>query len=83
MSIAGASIVIAAIRLMGFVVIVLCVRYPWVLALQYLLLAVATGLGLYAIHRGLEIEPPAFVTSAISAIGESLSRLGRSASPAT
>jgi lipopolysaccharide export system permease protein len=83
MSIAGASIVIAVIRLMGFVVIVLCVRYPWVLALQYLLLAVATGLGLYAIHRGLEIEPPAFVTDAISAINARLSRLGRSASPAT
>ncbi len=83
MSVAGASIVIAVIRLMGFVAIVLCVRYPWVLALQYLLLAIATGLGLYAIHRGLEIEPPAFVTDAISAIGEKFSRLGRSASPAT
>ncbi len=83
MSIAGASIVIAVIRLMGFVVIVLCVRYPWVLALQYAMLAVAAGLGLYAIHRGLEIEPPAFVTDAISAISAQLSRLGRSASPAT
>jgi lipopolysaccharide export system permease protein len=83
MSIAGASIAIAAIRLMGFVVIVLCVRYPWVLALQYLLLAVATGLGLYAIHRGLEIEPPAFVVDAFSALGARLSRLGRSAAPAT
>jgi lipopolysaccharide export system permease protein len=82
-SIAGASIAIAAIRLMGFVVIVLCVRYPWILALQYLLLTVAAGLGLYAIHRGLEIEPPAFVTDAISAISAQLSRLGRSAAPAT
>ena len=35
MSIASAAIVIAAIRLMGFVAIVLCVRYPWVLAIQY------------------------------------------------
>jgi lipopolysaccharide export system permease protein len=83
MSIAGASIAIATIRLMGFVVIVLCVRYPWVLALQYLLLAVAAGLGLYAIHRGLEIEPPAFVTDAVNAIGAQLARLGKSAAPAT
>ena len=83
MSVAGASIVIAVIRLFGFVVIVLCVRYPWVLALQYLLLAVASGLGLYAIHRGLEIEPPTFVTDAISAISARLSSVGRSASPAT
>jgi lipopolysaccharide export system permease protein len=83
MSVTGAAIAISFIRLMGFVVIVLCVRYPWVLALQYLLLAVASGLGLYAIHRGLEIEPPAFVTNAVNAIGERLSRLGRSAAPAT
>ena len=52
-------------------------------ALQYLLLAVASGLGLYAIHRGLEIEPPSFVTDAISAFSARLSRVGRSASPAT
>jgi lipopolysaccharide export system permease protein len=83
MSIAGASIAIAVIRLMGFVAIVLCVRYPWVLALQYLLLAVAGGLGLYAIHRGLEIEPPAFVTDAVNAIGAQLSRLGRPAAAST
>jgi lipopolysaccharide export system permease protein len=79
MSIAGAAIAISAIRLFGFVVIVLCVRYPWVLALQYLLLAVATGLGLYAIHRGLEIEPPAFVTDAVNAISAQLARLARPA----
>jgi lipopolysaccharide export system permease protein len=83
MSVTGAAIAISAIRLMGFVVIVLCVRYPWVLALQYLLLAVASGLGLYAIHRGLEIEPPAFLVNAVDAIGERLSRFGRSAAPAT
>ncbi len=79
MSIAGASLAIAGIRLMGFVVIVLCVRYPWVLTLQYLLLAVASGLGLYAIHRGLEIEPPAFVTDTVNAISAQLARLGRPA----
>mgnify|MGYP005852635803 CR=1 FL=1 len=82
-SIASAAVVIATIRLIGFVVIVLCVRYPWVLAFQYLLLAAAAGLGLYAIHRGLEIEPPAFVTRAIDAIGAQLARVGRSAAPAT
>ena len=54
---------------MGFVAIVLCVRHPWVLAIQYALLAVAAGLGLYAIHRGLEIEPPAFVTDAVDRHG--------------
>lgn len=83
MSVAGAAVAISTIRLVGFVVIVLCVRYPWILALQYALLAVASGLGLYAIHRGLEIEPPAFVVNWFNAIGERLSRLSRSAAPAT
>jgi lipopolysaccharide export system permease protein len=74
MAVAGASVAIALIRLMGFVAIVLCVRYPWVLALQYGLLAAAAGLGLYAIHRGLEIEAPAFVTRAIETITARLAR---------
>ena len=82
-SIASASIVIAALRLMGFVVIVLCVRYPWVLAFQYALLAAATVLGLYAIHRGLEIEPPAFVLKAVNGVTERLSRLVQRPAAAT
>jgi lipopolysaccharide export system permease protein len=80
MSIAGASIVIATLRLLGFVAIVLCVKYPWVLALQYTLLLVASLLGLYAIHRGLEIEAPAFVTNAVNAV---IARLPRPAAAAT
>jgi hypothetical protein len=68
MAIAGAATAISVIRLFGFVVIVLCVKYPWVLALQYALLAVAAIAGLYAIHRGLEIEAPAFVTNAVNAV---------------
>jgi lipopolysaccharide export system permease protein len=83
MSVAGAAIAIAGIRLVGFVVIVLSMRHPWAPAVQYVVLAAATGLGLYAIHRGLEIEPPAFVTDAVNAIAARLSRLGRSAVPAS
>ena len=79
MSIASASIVIATIRLLGFVAIVLCVKYPWVLAFQYSLLLVASLLGLYAIHRGLEIEAPAFVTNAVNAV---MARLPRPAAAA-
>ncbi len=79
MSIASASIVIATLRLLGFVAIVLCVKYPWVLALQYILLFVASLAGLYAIHRGLEIEAPAFVTNAVNAV---IARLPRPAAAA-
>lgn len=68
MAVAGAATAISVIRLFGFVAIVLCVKYPWVVALQYALLAVASALGLYAIHRGLEIEAPAFVTNAVNAV---------------
>ncbi|MET0867985.1 MAG: LPS export ABC transporter permease LptF [Pseudorhodoplanes sp.] len=68
MAVAGAATAIAVIRLFGFVVIVLCVKYPWVLALQYGVLAAAALFGLYAIHRGLEIEAPAFVTNAVNAV---------------
>jgi lipopolysaccharide export system permease protein len=80
MAVAGASVAISVIRLFGFVVIVLCVKYPWVLALQYALLAVAAIAGLYAIHRGLEIEAPAFVTNAVNAV---IARLPRKPAMAT
>jgi lipopolysaccharide export system permease protein len=80
MAVAGASVAISVIRLFGFVVIVLCVKYPWVLALQYALLAIAAIAGLYAIHRGLEIEAPAFVTNAVNAV---IARLPRKPAMAT
>jgi len=75
MSVAGAAVAISVIRLLGFVVIVLCVRYPFVLAFHYALLAAATVLGLIAIHRGLVIEAPAFVTNTVDAISARLARL--------
>ena len=46
---------------------------------QYTLLLVASLLGLYAISRGVIIEPPAFVTNAISAMHASASRQRRAA----
>jgi hypothetical protein len=55
-------------------VIVLCVRYPFVLVFQYALLAAAAGLGLFAIHRGLVIEAPAFVINAVNALSARLTR---------
>lgn len=74
MSIVGAAVVIAALRLIGFVVIVLCVRYPFMLAIQYALLAAATVFGLIAIHRGLVIEAPAFATNAVNAVAARFAR---------
>lgn len=79
-SLAGAISVVALLRLLGFVVIVLSVNYPLAPYIQYAALAVAMALGLYAIDRGLIIEPPAFLTNALNAIGR---RLTRRAAPAT
>ena len=74
MSLAGAIVAVSALRLSGFVVIVLCPRYPFVLALQYAFLAAASGLGLYAINRGLVIEAPAFITNTVNTISARFAR---------
>jgi lipopolysaccharide export system permease protein len=79
-SLAGAISVVALLRLLGFVVIVLSVNYPLAPYVQYAALAAAMVFGLYAIDRGLIIEPPAFMTEALNAIGR---RFTRRAAPAT
>jgi lipopolysaccharide export system permease protein len=79
-SLAGAISVVALLRLLGFVVIVLSVNYPLAPYVQYAALAAAMAFGLYAIDRGLIIEPPAFLTEALNAIGR---RFTRRAAPAT
>jgi lipopolysaccharide export system permease protein len=74
MSLVGAISVVGLLRLIGFVSIVLTVNHPLAPALQYLSLAAATAFGLYAINRGLIIEPPAAVTNALNAIGRRFAR---------
>jgi hypothetical protein len=53
---------------------VLSLRYPVTLAMQYLVVLGASAWGLWAIGRGLIIEPPAFLLHAITAISERLPR---------
>ena len=74
LSLAGAAVAVAVVRLLGFVTLILCVKYPVILVFQYALLAVVTALGLYAINRGLVIEAPAFITNAASAITSRFAR---------
>lgn len=78
-SLIGAISVVAALRLLGFVVIVLAAKYPAAPYLQYIALAAAMAFGLYAIDRGLIIEPPAFITNAMTAIGQLFARPGATA----
>jgi len=74
LSILGAIGGVALLRLIGFASTVFGSAAPWMLALQYVALAVAVGLGLYVIRRGLILEPPAFISDWLAALTERLSR---------
>jgi lipopolysaccharide export system permease protein len=74
MSLMGAISVVSALRGLGFVGMIAGVNTPVALLLPYLGLLASFVLGYVAISRGLIIEPPAFVTSGISAITERLAQ---------
>ncbi len=65
---------VVGLRVIGFTSMVLGISHPAALALQYVALVAATGLGLIAIAQGAVIEPPAFVVRAISIVTERLAR---------
>jgi lipopolysaccharide export system permease protein len=65
---------VALLRLIGFVSTVFGAAIPWMLALQYVTMAAAIGVGLYVIRRGLILEPPAFITDWLATLTERLSR---------
>jgi lipopolysaccharide export system permease protein len=68
MSLMGAISVVSALRGLGFVGMIAGVHTPIVLVLPYLALTAAFVLGYLAISRGIIIEPPAFLTSSITAL---------------
>jgi lipopolysaccharide export system permease protein len=74
LSMIGAVGGVALLRLIGFASTVFGATVPWMLAAQYLALAIAIGAGLYVIRQGVIIEPPAFVSDWLAALTE---RLGR------
>jgi len=61
---------VALLRLAGFVSTVFGATMPWMLALQYVALAIAFSGGLFVIHRGLILELPAFIDNWLAAITE-------------
>lgn len=65
---------VAALRVIGFISIVLGINRPYTLSFQYVAIVIATGLGLLAISHGTVIEPPAFVVRAITAVNDRLLR---------
>ncbi|HEU4661380.1 MAG TPA: LPS export ABC transporter permease LptF [Pseudolabrys sp.] len=60
-SLLGAIAWVALLRLTGFASTVFGANYPWMLSLQYFGIAAAFAGGLFVIHRGIIIEPPAYI----------------------
>jgi len=61
MSLLGAITGVGLLRLVGFASTVFGVNAPWMLSLQYIAMALTVGFGLFVIHRGIILEPPAFI----------------------
>jgi lipopolysaccharide export system permease protein len=74
MSFISAVAAVAALRGLGFVGTVAGSTKPIALLVPYLALLVAFALGAWGITRGIIIEPPAFISNAISAAIERMSR---------
>ena len=73
-SIAAVILGVLTLRLIGFASTVFAVKYPIMVAFQYFALAGALTAGIYAISRGLIIEPPVVLTKAVEAGSEWLAR---------
>jgi lipopolysaccharide export system permease protein len=71
---AGAVGGILLVRLVGFTSTIVGVNYPAFLSVQFIVAGIATIGGLYAIRRGVGIEPPAFVKGWLNALSARISR---------
>jgi lipopolysaccharide export system permease protein len=70
LSLLGLIGTVSMLRLVGFLSVIVGVRVPSVLALQYVALAVSIAGGLWLISRGQAIEPAGAVSRVATAIGE-------------
>jgi lipopolysaccharide export system permease protein len=74
MSLAGAITAIAILRAVGFVGTLAGTSTPAALVLPYVAIVVTVVLGVWGITRGVIIEPPEFVTRAVEAVVEGVTR---------
>jgi len=72
MSLLGAITGVGLLRLVGFASTVFGVNAPWMLSLQYIAMALTVGFGLFVIHRGIILEPPAFIDRIATALTTAL-----------
>jgi lipopolysaccharide export system permease protein len=73
-SIVTLTIGVVSLRLMGFISSIIGQSVPALIAFQYLLVASTIGVGLYAISRGMIIEPPTALTNRVNTLIEYLKR---------
>ena len=69
---------VSLLRLIGFVSVIVGVRVPSVLAVQYVALFGAMAAGLWQISRGQTVEPSAAVSKIATAVAERLARAAES-----
>jgi hypothetical protein len=69
---------VSPLQLPSFLSVIVGVRVPSVLALQYVALFGSMGAGLWQISRGRAVEPAAAVSQLATAIGERLARAAES-----
>lgn len=72
MSLLGAIGAVGGVRLIGFASTVFGVHTPAALSIQYIVVLLASGLGLLAIGKGIIIEPPAFISNAVTVVTDRL-----------
>jgi len=73
-SISAVTFSVAALRLTGFACGVMTIKYAFVALVQYAAVFGAMAASLFAISRGLIIEPPVFLTKAVDMAVEWLTR---------
>jgi lipopolysaccharide export system permease protein len=73
-SMTAVILAVAGLRLVGFASTVFTIKYPAAVAVQYFAVAGTIVASLYAISRGLIIEPPAFLTTAVSRVSNWVSQ---------
>ncbi|MBI5262816.1 MAG: LPS export ABC transporter permease LptF [Bradyrhizobium sp.] len=80
LAIGGAILAVFGLRMAGFACSVMAVKSPLAPLIQYAMIAVATGLGVWMIVKGMVVEPPPALMEAINRSNERIARLfGRTA----
>ena len=82
-SIVTLTIGVVSLRLMGFISSIVGQSVPCLVVFQYLLLAATIGFCLFAISRGVIIEPPAGLANRVSALLENFKRRAMAMTGAT